>query len=245
MGINSQYSQCIGAPARHSDNNLTSDIVAAQQQIHRCSLRKVGQVGYQQGLDMQAEARGLVCSGGVDGILLLLEHLPVITIGRAGGADNLQLSPEVLRAQGVELVNADRGGNVTCHNPNQLVGYPILNLSRWTQDVHWYVYSLEEVLIRSLAHFGLRAGRKSKYTGVWLDDEKIAAIGVSVKRWVTGHGFALNINNDLELFRTIVPCGIQEFGVTSLSKAGVEVNVEEVSRKVQQEFEWVFHCEFE
>ena len=214
-----------------------------EQRLPRhCSLRQVGRIGYQQGLDLQTEARGIVCAGGVDGILLLLEHSPVITIGRAGGEDNLQVTPDVLRMQGIELVNTDRGGNVTCHNPGQLVGYPILNLCRWNQDVHWYVHALEEVIIRTLAHYGLQAGRKTKYTGVWLYDEKIAAIGVSIRQWVTGHGFALNINNDLDLFRAIVPCGIREFGVTSLDKAGVVVGAEAVSSVIAQEFERVFDC---
>ena len=215
------------------------------KQKRNCSLQQAGQVGYQQGLDLQAVTRGLVRSGGADGILLLLEHHPVITIGRAGGKENLQINPGDLRSSGIEVVDTNRGGNVTCHNPGQLVGYPILDLCKWVQDVHWYVHALEEVVIRTLAYYGLRAGRKSRYTGVWLDDEKIAAIGVSVRQWITGHGFAFNINNDLNLFSAIVPCGIQEFGVTSLAKTGVEVSVDEVSSKITQEFERVFCCKFE
>jgi len=165
---------------------------------------------------LQKQARGMVESGKYGGVLLLLEHLPVITAGRGGGKENLVASLSDLQSAGVEFIESDRGGNVTCHNPGQLVGYPVLDLSQWRQDVHWYVNRLEEVLIRTAAAYDLVAGRKARYTGVWIGNQKIAAIGVSVRRWITGHGFALNVQNDLELFQAIVPCGIEEFGVTSL-----------------------------
>ena len=133
--------------------------------------------------------------------------------------------------------------NITCHNPGQLVGYPILNLSSWQEDVHWYVEQLEEVLIRTAARYGIVAGRKARYTGVWAGNRKLAAIGVSVRRWITGHGFALNVNNDLSLFQQIVPCGIAEFGVTSLRAAGVDVSVAEVAAQIQTEFTALFEAE--
>jgi len=210
--------------------------------LRKCRLLKVGRVSYDQGLALQIEARNLVSTGEWDGVLILLEHMPVITIGRGGGKDNLCISESELHAQGAYVVRTDRGGNITCHNPGQLVGYPILNLHKWKDDVHWYVRSLEEVLIRTLARYELHAGRKARYTGVWLEDEKIAAIGVSVKQWVTGHGFAFNINNNLELFHSIVPCGIQEFGVTSLQLAGIKDSVENVAAILVEEFASLFNC---
>ncbi len=210
--------------------------------MRQCLLVKAGVVDYTTGLALQAQARQAVLAGAWDGSLVLLEHSPVITIGRGGGADTLRVGPEVLAAGGVELTHTDRGGNITCHNPGQLVGYPVLNLARWRQDVHWYVRTLEEVIIRTLAGYGLRCGRKARYTGVWLENAKIAAIGVSVRQWLTGHGFALNIANNLDLFRTIVPCGITEFGVTSVTQAGVSVTLDQVRDELIQQFSQVFEC---
>jgi lipoyl(octanoyl) transferase len=148
-----------------------------------------------------------------------------------------------LQAAGVAFVETGRGGNITCHNPGQLVGYPILNLSRWQEDVHWYVRQLEEVLIRTLADFGVEAGRKARYTGVWVGNQKIAAMGVSVRHWITGHGFALNVSNDLELFRSIVPCGIDEFGVTSLQALGMTADPSLVKDPLIKKFREVFEAE--
>ena len=201
---------------------------------------QTGLVSYSAGLEMQSEARARVLAGDYSGALLLLEHHPVITTGRGGGRENLLMSAAQFAAMGVDLFESDRGGNVTCHNPGQLVGYPVLNLSCWREDVHWYVDRLEEVIIRALKHYGLVAGRKSRYTGVWVGNQKVAAIGVSVRRWITGHGFALNINNDLSLFRQIVPCGIHEFGVTSLAAQGVTVTWEEVAAVLGDVFAEVF-----
>jgi lipoyl(octanoyl) transferase len=209
---------------------------------HRCGLIKSGLVSYEVGLILQDQAKTLIASGEWDGILILLEHLPVITVGNGGGKENLRMTDRELRSQGIDVVSTDRGGSITCHNPGQLVGYPVLHLDKWQKDVHWYVHMLEEVLIRTLAHYGLKAGRKARYTGVWLEDEKIAAIGVSVKQWVTGHGFAFNINNNLELFQVIIPCGIREFGVTSLQHAGVKATVDDVAAIITEEFADIFNC---
>lgn len=210
--------------------------------IRKCGLVLPGCVSYEQGLTLQAASRDLVIAGEWDGRIILLEHPPVITIGRSGSEAHVCRTKSSKFAQNVAVIPADRGGDVTCHNPGQLVGYPILNLQRWQQDVHWYVHALEEVLIRTLARYGLQAGRKARYTGVWVNDEKIAAIGVSVKKWVTGHGFALNINNNLDLFEAIVPCGIRDFGVTSLAQAGIAVSVAEISSVVAEEFAAYFCC---
>jgi lipoyl(octanoyl) transferase len=210
--------------------------------MRHCAVYKTGIVNYTRGLAIQEEARSLVASGAWDGILMLLEHTPVITIGRSGGWGNLLATPTALAAEGVEVIDTMRGGNVTCHNPGQLVGYPVLDLSCWQQDVHWYVDTIEETLIRTLARFGLEGTRRDHYTGVWLAEEKVAAIGVYVRDWVTGHGFALNVHNDLGLFGMIVPCGIRDLGVTSLARQGCTADVDTVSEIVQAEFGQVFDC---
>jgi len=203
--------------------------------MRRCALIRPGVVGYEQGLIIQAEARRRVADGEYDGMLILLEHPPVITLGRSGGEDNLRVSRDALVLQGVPVVNTNRGGKVTCHNPGQLVGYPV-------QDVHWFVSSLEEVIIRTLLRYGHRCGRKADYTGVWLGNEKIAAIGISVRQWITNHGFALNVTNDLSLFENVIPCGIREFGVTSLKQAGTPITVSQTMETLKREFGEVFEC---
>ena len=204
-----------------------------------------GLVSYQQGLALQQQARQRVADWEFAGVLILLEHQPVITAGRSGGRENLRASLTGLQAEQIEFVETDRGGNITCHNPGQLVGYPVINLSHWQEDVHWYVEQLEEVLIRTANRYGITAGRKARYTGVWAGNRKLAAIGVSVRRWISGHGFALNVSNDLSLFQQIVPCGIEEFGVTSLRTAGVTANVNEVADRLQTEFATVFAAELQ
>ena len=201
---------------------------------------QAGLVSYAEGLSLQKQVREMVEAGKYDGVLLLLEHLPVITVGRSGGRENLRATANELKDSGIEFFESDRGGNITCHNPGQLVGYPILNLVKWHQDVHWYVDQIEEVIIQFLAEYGIMAGRKAKYTGVWVGNRKIAAIGVSVRHWITGHGFALNVRNDLALFRKIVPCGIEEFDVTNLQQHGVEVTLPEVAVCLSNKFREVF-----
>jgi lipoyl(octanoyl) transferase len=210
--------------------------------MRRCALIKAGLVDYEEGLRLQADARRLVSDGVFDGALILLEHQPVITIGRGGGLENLHTDEGRLPDHGVKIISSQRGGNITCHNPGQLVSYPVMNLRQWRQDVHWYVETLEELVIRVLARLGLRAGRKAKYTGVWTGNEKIAAIGVSVRQWITGHGFALNVSNDLDIFRSVVPCGITEFGVTSINKTGRDINMEEAAALTVKEFCDLFDC---
>lgn len=164
-------------------------------------------------------------AGRVPDTLLLLEHPHVLTLGVRGGARaHILASPERLRDLGVEVFEAGRGGDVTYHGPGQLVGYPIVDLRPDRQDVHRYVRDLEEVLIRTCADFGVTAGRLSGFTGAWVTHpsrglEKIAAIGVRISRWITSHGFALNVDTDLRYFDLIVPCGISDRGVTSLAAA--------------------------
>ncbi|MGH2570816.1 MAG: lipoyl(octanoyl) transferase LipB, partial [bacterium] len=173
--------------------------------------------------------------------LLLLEHPPVVTLGRSATDGNVLASREALRARGIELHACGRGGDVTFHGPGQLVGYPILDLNPDRRDVRRYVRDLEEVLIRTLGDFGVGAGRIPGLTGVWIGDLKIAAIGVRIARWVTTHGFAWNVANDLDGFRVIVPCGISDRGVTSLSRVlGREVSLDEVKAPLVRRFGEVF-----
>lgn len=150
--------------------------------------------------------------------LLLLEHPHTFTLGRRGKQEHILVGPSELAALGVEVHEIDRGGEVTYHGPGQLVGYPIVKLDRWGRDIRQYMRNLEEVLIRAIATFGVRGRRIDGLTGVWVGDEKIAAIGVRVAFWVTTHGFALNVDPDLGFFQRIVPCGIADLGVTSLQR---------------------------
>jgi lipoyl(octanoyl) transferase len=182
-------------------------------------------------------------AGGVDDVLLFVEHPHVITLGVRGdgGRSHIVASPERLASRGVTIHETGRGGDVTYHGPGQLVGYPIVDLKPDRCDVHRYVRDLEEVLIRTAATYGIEAGRVPGLTGVWVGREKLAAIGVRVSRWVTSHGFALNVSTDLEYFDLIIPCGIADRGVTSLERlTGRRVERAEVERRVAAQFADVF-----
>ena len=173
--------------------------------------------------------------------MLLLEHPHVFTLGRGAKSSNILTDPAELQALSVEVHETGRGGDVTYHGPGQLVGYPIINLRPDRCDVHRYVRDIEEVLIRTVADFGIVGLRTSGLTGVWVGNEKIGAIGVRIARWITSHGFALNVNTDLSYFRMIVPCGITGKGVTSLSRLlGRDVDIEEVGRVAARHFGDVF-----
>jgi lipoyl(octanoyl) transferase len=204
-------------------------------------VRNLGTVEYADGLALQEELRRAVTAGEAPDHLLLLEHPPVVTLGRNAGTGNLVLAPEALEARGIEFHRTGRGGDVTFHGPGQLVGYPVIDLKPDRRDVHRYVRDLEETLIRTLGDFGVLAGRIPGLTGVWIGDLKIAAIGVRISRWVTTHGFAFNVDTDLDFFRVIVPCGIADRGVTSLSRVlGREVTVHEVRPVLARRFAEVF-----
>ena len=182
---------------------------------------RLGRVEYPDGLVLQAQLARERRAGTTSDVLLLLEHPPAVTLGRGARAGHVLASPEQLAERGIGLYETDRGGDVTYHGPGQLVGYPILDLSKDRADVRAYVRSVEEGLIRCLASFGLAAGRLPRWPGVWLGEEgrdarKIAALGVHIARWITTHGFALNVRASLEDFQLIVPCGIAEAGVTSM-----------------------------
>ncbi len=188
---------------------------------------------------LQAELVGQRQRGEIGDQLLLVEHPHVVTMGRNGQAAHLLASAEVLAATGIEYYETNRGGDVTYHGPGQLVGYPIVQLSEWKRDVHAYVRALEEVIIRVLADFGLAGERVAGATGVWTGGAKICAIGVHLSRWVSSHGFALNVATDLQYFQYIVPCGLTK-PVTSLRQLGVAASMEEVKTAVRRRFAEVY-----
>jgi lipoyl(octanoyl) transferase len=181
-------------------------------------VRRIGRLKYQHGLDLQAALVADRQAGEITDVLLLLEHEPVFTTGRNARAGNVLFPTEDLRKKGFDVFETGRGGDVTYHGPGQVVGYPILDLSPDRRDVHRYVRDLEEVLIRTCADFDVSARRVSGMTGAWVGEEKVGAIGVRIARWVTSHGFALNVSLDLSAFQLIVPCGIPDKGVTSLER---------------------------
>ncbi|MDW8322035.1 MAG: lipoyl(octanoyl) transferase LipB [Armatimonadota bacterium] len=194
---------------------------------------------YQQHLAQQRR------EGTIPDTLLLLEHRPpVVTLGRSSHAEHLLASPAQLQQMGIQLMETDRGGDITYHGPGQLVGYPILDLRQHGRDVHLYLRQLEEVVILALGHFGVAGHRKEGLTGVWVGEEKVAAIGVKVSHWITMHGFALNVCPNLSHFTLIVPCGIRDKGVTSLqSLLQREVPLQEAIPPVVGAFAQVFNLQ--
>ncbi len=197
----------------------------------------LGQSDYKTTWDMQITLQQDVINGVSPDRLLLVEHEPVYTLGKNGDENHI-LSQQ---SDGIQTFHIERGGDVTYHGPGQLVGYPILDLNRYRRSVSWYMRTLEEVLIQTLAQFSIPAGRKEGLTGVWVEDEKIAALGVRVSRWVTMHGFALNVNTNLEHYAGIIPCGIFEYGVTSMQKIlGERINMDSVKTVLTKEFLTLF-----
>lgn len=195
------------------------------------AVRRLGLIDYAEALTVQKETERAVLSGDVPDTLLLLEHPPTFTIGRRGPAENLLLTRELLEARGVAVFETNRGGKLTYHGPGQLVGYPIFNLKPDRPDVHRYVRDLEETLIRALADFEVEAFRLQGLTGVHTDQGKIAAIGIHIARWVTTHGFALNVTTDLSYFDWIIACEGEP--VTSLERlTGRAYSLDEVARRV-------------
>ncbi len=172
---------------------------------------------YADALELQrAVARARIARIIDEDLLLLVEHPPVVTLGRSAKERHLLASPALLASRGIELHEVERGGDVTFHGPGQLVGYPIIDLKRHKQDLHWYLRQVEEALIHGLAALGIPGARNVGYTGVWTDGRKLASIGVHARDWVTWHGFALNVATDLSYFDVIVPCGIQDVRMTSV-----------------------------
>lgn len=182
-----------------------------------------------------------------DHYLLFVEHPPVYTLGKSGDIANVLLSEEEMVRKGISFYHSNRGGDITFHGPQQLVGYPVLDLEKYYTDIGKYLRNIEEMIILTLAEYGIEAGRSPGETGVWIDadkkgmERKICAIGVRSSRWVTMHGFALNVNTDLSYFDNIIPCGIKDKQVTSIEKElGRKVDMQEVKEKVKRNFEEVF-----
>lgn len=189
-------------------------------------VRDLGTLSYREAWDVQLETHAAVVAGALPPTLLLVEHPPVITFGRKGGREHLLTSESFLREQGFDLFDVERGGDVTYHGPGQLVGYPIFQVGRKVQD---YLRVLEGAMTEVLARFGIEGIGSPGYAGVWVGDSKVAAIGVAIKRDVSFHGFALNVHTNLDHFKYIVPCGLADKGVTSLSALlGREVSLDEV-----------------
>ena len=181
---------------------------------------------------------------------IMVEHTPVFTLGKNGKREHVLVSEEQLEKLGIEFFHINRGGDITYHGPQQIVGYPIIDLDKFKTDLGWYLRSLEQVIIDTIAEYGLKGERSAGETGVWLEPEnpfmarKICAMGIKCSRWITMHGFALNVNPDLSHFEYIVPCGIQGKTVTSLEKElGRKVDYEEVKQKIKKHFAHIFDCE--
>jgi lipoyl(octanoyl) transferase len=207
-------------------------------------VRELGRIGYAEALELQNTLESQRKLGEIGDQLLLLEHPHVLTLGRNGRQENVLVSRDRLEQLGIEFFENNRGGDITYHGPGQIVGYPVIDLREWKRDVVAYVRSLEEVIIRVLARYGVEGMRDAGATGVWtkrLDGQtaKVCAIGVHISRWVTTHGFALNWTTDLRHFEFIVPCGLAR-PVTSLEQLGLRVTREEAHRAIIEEFARVF-----
>ena len=207
--------------------------------MRELEVRRLGLVPYADALELQRQLVEARKADRIPDTLLLLQHPPVITLGVKGdgGRSHIVASSERLQASGVDVFEAGRGGDVTYHGPGQIVGYPVLDLKPDRCDVHRYVRDIEEVMIRVCADYGITAGRVGGLTGVWVDTEKIGAIGVKISRWVTSHGFAFNVSTRLDHFQMIVPCGIADRGVTSLVRlTEVPVEIAEVETALAHHF---------
>jgi lipoyl(octanoyl) transferase len=216
------------------------------QSLRPLEIQRLGLIPYAEALELQKQLVERRRAREIVDQLLLLQHPAVITLGVKSRNDRSHVleTPEGLAARGIDLVETGRGGDVTYHGPGQLVGYPIIDLNPDRRDVHRYVRDLEEVLIRTAAAFGITAGRMPGLTGVWVDDGKLAAIGVRIARWITSHGFALNVGTNLEHFGLIIPCGISDKNVTSLERlTGRPVSMSEVEFAVCRAFADVFDRE--
>lgn len=203
--------------------------------------RDLGFIDYKQAWDLQYKIHSDRIDNKIKDHLLLLEHPNTYTLGKTADHSHLIGSEEYLKEKNISVYEIDRGGDITYHGPGQLVGYPIINLNEWIPDTHKYLRALEEVIIRVCFEFGLIGKRDQRFTGVWIEDRKIAAIGIKVSRWVTMHGFAFNVNTDLSLFNGIIPCGIEDKEVTSLERELNEsVEMDYVKSLIIKHFQEVF-----
>ena len=206
-------------------------------QTDQILVQNIGRKSYKAVWDLQKEMQQQRINGNIEDTLILVEHDPVYTLGKNANEDHLLQS----RDKSVDVFNIERGGDITFHGPGQLVGYPILDLSNYKKSVSWYMRTLEQVLIDTLIEFKITAQQNDGLTGVWVGDEKIAALGVRISRWVTMHGFALNVNPDLSFYDGIIPCGIFDHGVTSMEQLlGETQNNDNVKNMVIEKFNKYF-----
>jgi lipoyl(octanoyl) transferase len=203
--------------------------------MSRLEVRDLGRLGYAEAFDMQQALVERRKRGDIPNQLLFVEHPHVITLGRNGDLKNLLAGDDILRRAGISFHETNRGGDITYHGPGQIVGYPILDLREWKRDVVAYVRTMEQAIIDALAEFRIRAGREHDATGVWVNGAKICAIGVHISRWVTSHGFALNLSTDLRYFQYIVPCGLAK-PVTSMRALGCDAARDVVQRALARHF---------
>ncbi len=213
-----------------------------QSTYRKLAYSDLGLIDYQQAWDLQHLLFERRRNNKIDDTLLLLEHPHTYTFGKSSNKSNLLLTEAELEQKNILLYDIDRGGDITYHGPGQIVGYVIIDLKNWKQDTHKYLRTLEEVIIQTLAEFGIKSGRNKNHTGVWVNDKKICAIGIKVSRWISMHGFALNINTEMDLFNGIVPCGIEDKGVTSLKEElSQHINLDKVKNILVKKFSKIFN----
>jgi lipoate-protein ligase B len=208
-----------------------------ETQIDQIIIHDLGQRPYQEVWDYQKEIQAKRIAGEIEDTFLMVEHEPVYTLGKNANENHLLQS----RDQSVDVFNIERGGDITFHGPGQLVGYPILDLSNYKKSVSWYMRTLEQIIIDTVSEFGIEAKRIEGLTGVWVGDEKIAALGVRIRRWVTMHGFSINVNTDLTFYDGIIPCGIFDHGITSMEQLLCRPqDMEKVKKVVRSKFGYYF-----
>ena len=211
------------------------------REIRKLNYYDLGLIDYKTAWELQKAVHQLRVENKIDDVLFLLEHPNTYTLGKTSHKENLVGDEKYLSENKISVYDIDRGGDITYHGPGQIVGYPIINLTNWKQDTHKYLRAIEEVIIKVCEEYGLESKRVDDFTGVWIDDRKICAIGVKISRWITMHGFAFNVSTDLNLFNGIIPCGITDKEVTSLNKElkkGIDQN--EVKEKIIHNFMDIF-----
>ena len=208
-----------------------------ETQLDQIIIQDLGQRPYQEVWAYQKKIQSKRIAGEIEDTLLMVEHEPVYTLGKNANENHLLQS----RDQSVDVFNIERGGDITFHGPGQLVGYPILDLSRYKKSISWYMRTLEQIIIDTVSEFGIEAKRIKGLTGVWVGDEKIAALGVRIRRWVTMHGFSINVNTDLTFYDGIIPCGIFDHGITSMEQLLCRPqDMEKVKKVVRSKFRYYF-----
>jgi lipoyl(octanoyl) transferase len=212
------------------------------KEIRKLVYCDLGLIDYKEAWDLQKSVHQLRVENKIDDVLFLLEHPHTYTLGKIADKENLVGDKKYLSDNKISVYEIDRGGDVTYHGPGQIVGYPIISLTNWKQDTHKYLRAIEEVIIEVCSEYRLAGSRVDKYTGVWIEDRKICAIGIKVSRWITMHGFAFNVNTDLNLFNGIIPCGISDKDVTSLNRElKKEISLNDVKEKIIHHFDEIFN----